>query len=80
MKKLDNKKNISGEYLKKIRLERKLNRTKMSVALQLKGLSITPEEIYRIETGRVYLKDFELIAYCIVLDIDMNEIKKSYII
>lgn len=80
MKKLDNKKNISGEYLKKIRLERKLNRTEMSVALQLKGLSITPEEIYRIETGRVYLKDFELIAYCIVLDIDMNEIKKSYII
>lgn len=80
MKKLDNKKNVSGEYLKKIRLERKLNRTEMSVALQLKGLSITPEEIYRIETGRVYLKDFELIAYCIVLDIDMNEIKKSYII
>ena len=78
MRKVKGKSNFSGEYLKVKRLDRKLNRTEMARELQLIGLNISIDDIYRIETSRVLLKDFELIAFSLVLDIDLNELKLIY--
>lgn len=75
MRKVNGKKNLCGEYLKKCRLKKGYNRTQMATELQLKGLSMTIDDIYRIETNRIILKDFELIIYAIVLEIDLNELK-----
>jgi len=33
-------------------------------------------ELYKIETGKTSVKDFETIGLCIVLDIDFEELKK----
>lgn len=78
MRKLKGKSNFSGEYLKIKRLNKKLNRTEMARELQLLGLNMSIDDIYRIETSRVLLKDFELIAFAMVLDIDLNELKLYY--
>lgn len=78
MRKINGKSNLCGEYLKNKRIEKNLNRSQLEKKLQLLGLSITVDYIYRIETNRIILKDFELIAFSIVLDINLNELKNLY--
>ena len=79
MRKFNNNKNLSGEFIKEKRLIKKLNRTDLARELQLIGLNATVDFIYRVETNRVILKDFELIAFAIVLELDLNDLKKLYI-
>lgn len=63
MRKINGKSNLCGEYLKNRRIEKNLNRSQLEKKLQLLGLSITVDYIYRIETNRIILKDFELIVF-----------------
>lgn len=79
MRKYNNKKNIAGEFIKEKRLIKKLNRADLARELQLIGLNATVDFIYRVETNRVILKDFELIAFAIVLELNLNDLKKLYI-
>jgi len=44
--------------------------------LELLGVELDRFEIYKIENGKMIVKDFELIALSIVLDIPFDEIKK----
>lgn len=78
MRKFNDNRNLSGEYLKKRRLDKKLNRADLARELQLIGLNVSVDYIYRVETNRVFLKDFELIAFSIVLNFDLNELKSFY--
>lgn len=78
MRKINGKSNLCGEYLKNRRIEKNLNRSQLEKKLQLLGLSITVDYIYRIETNRIILKDFELIAFSLALDINLNEFKNLY--
>ena len=78
MRKINGKSNLCGEYLKNKRMEKNLNRSQLEKKLQLLGLSITVDYIYSIETNRIILKDFELIAFSIALDINLNELKNLY--
>ena len=78
MRKFNNNKNMSGEFIKNKRLQNKYNRNDLARELQLIGLNVSVDFIYRVETNRVMLKDFELIAFSIVLDFDLNELKKLY--
>ncbi len=78
MRRINGKSNLCGNYLKDKRLERQMNRSDLARELQLLGLNMSVDDIYRIETNRVILKDFELIAICIALDISLDEFKKLY--
>lgn len=77
MKKYNNKSNLAGLLIKSHR--EKLNYTKVDVStkLQLLGINISREELYRIEKGIKILKDFELVALCIVLQIDFSTLKNE---
>lgn len=44
----------------------------------LYGLNVSVDYIYRVETNRVMVKDFELIAFAIVLKFDLNDLKSLY--
>ena len=44
--------------------------------LQLFAVYIDSTELKRMEDGRMIIKDFELIAFCRVLDINYDELKK----
>ena len=77
MKKFNEKRNIIGEIVRKNREKMNYSKTELSHKLELLGVEIDRFELYKIETSKTSVKDFELVALCIVLNIDFNEIKKE---
>ena len=77
MKKYNNQPNVIGKILSKARKKKGLSKTDLCRKLELLGIEFDRNEIYRIENYRMSVKDFELIAFSIVLDIDLNSLKKE---
>ena len=78
MKKFNNKRNVIGNIIKKHREEKHYTKAMLSSKLELLGIELDRFELYKIETSKTSVKDFELIGLSIVLDIDFEELKKSY--
>ena len=76
MKKFDGKSNAYGKILEEYRKNRNMSRTDVSRELDLINIPINPDELYRIEKQTMILKDYELIAICMILGIDCNELIK----
>ena len=76
MKKFNNKRNIVGSLIKEYREKKHYSKMELSRKLELLGIELDRFELYKIENNKKSVKDFELIALCIVLDIDFNELKK----
>ena len=77
MRKYNGLPNISGKTIEKYRLEQNMSREDLAEKLQLMGINIDRSHIYRIEIGRVMLKDFELIAICKILNIDYKKLEEN---
>ena len=77
MKKFNEKRNIIGEIVRKNREKMNYSKTELSHKLELLGVELDRFELYKIETSKTSVKDFELVALCIVLNIDFNELKKE---
>lgn len=78
MKKYGNEKsNVVGKLIKEYREKKNLKKKKLCELLQLHAVYITSTELKRIEEGNQILKDFELIAFCKVLDINYEELKNT---
>mgnify|MGYP004508926111 FL=1 len=75
MKKFNNCRNIVGELIEKHRIEKNISKTELSHKLELLGIELDRFELYKIETGKKSVKDFELITLCMVLDINFDELK-----
>ncbi len=76
MKKFNDKRNIVGSLIREYREKSHYSKMELSRKLELLGVELDRFELYKIETNKKSVKDFELIALCIVLDIDFNELKK----
>lgn len=76
MKKFNDKRNIVGNIVKQNREKMHYSKTELSHKLELMGVELDRFELYKIETAKTSVKDFELIALCIVLQIDFSEIKE----
>ena len=76
MKKFNDKRNIIGDIVRKNREKMNYSKTELSHKLELLGVELDRFELYKIENSKTSVKDFELIALCIVLEIDFNEIKE----
>ncbi len=76
MRKIDNKSNICGKIIENKRLLKNLSREQLAEKLQLMGFNVDRSFIYRIEKQKSIIKDFELIAICKILDINIDEFKK----
>ena len=74
MKKYNDKNNVVGNLIKKYRTNLKLSKTELSRRLQLHAVYIDRTELNRMETGKMIIKDFELIALCKILNIPFDEI------
>ena len=70
MKKFDGKSNAYGKIIEKYRKSKNMSRADVSRELDLIDIPINPDELYRIERQSMLLKDYELIAICMILDID----------
>lgn len=75
MRKYNNKSNISGKVIEQSRLEKNMSREELAEKLQLMGINIDRNHIYRIEKEIVIVKDFELIAICRILNIDYKKLE-----
>lgn len=76
MKKFNHCRNVIGDLIKKYREEKHYTKTELSHKLELLGIELDRFELYKIETAKTSVKDFELIGLCIVLNIDFEELKK----
>lgn len=70
----NNKKNIIGEKLKKIRQSKNLTQAALAAQLQLKGFETDRLTILRIEQGSRFVADYELKMLCEVLQIPYTEL------
>ena len=75
MKKFNNKRNVIGNLIKEHREKKHYTKAMLSSKLELLGIKLDRFELYKIETAKTFVKDFELISLCIVLDIHFSELK-----
>lgn len=74
MKKFNNQSNITGELIKKVRISKGFTKEDVCKKLQLLGINVDRVELYRMETNKMIIKDFELVALCKILDINYNDL------
>lgn len=78
IKKFNEKKNISGNFIKKSREQKGISRVQLSIKLELLAIYLDRSEIYKIEENKLPIKDFELIGISKALDIDLNKLKDLF--
>ena len=74
MKKYNDKSNVIGNLIYKQRKKLGLSKSEVCRRLQLHAIYLDHTELYRIETGIMIVKDFELIGLCKVLEISFDEL------
>ncbi len=74
IRKLNNNVNIIGKNLKKYRELKGLSQPDICRKLQLLGVTMFNADIYEIENNKRLVKDFEAKAFCIVLNITLDEL------
>ena len=68
------KRNIIGGNLKLLRLQKGLSQEQLASKLHLLGLNLDRSAISRIESYSREVYDYELICFCIVLDISIIDL------
>lgn len=74
IKRFKGKPNILGDNLRKYRELRGYSQRDLSNKLSLLGIELRSEEICRIENYQLFLRDFEIIAICKVLNITLEQL------
>lgn len=70
----DGKNNLCGKIVTQKRLFLKLSQNQLAKQLQLNGLDIDKNAVQRIEAGKRFVTDIELVVLMKVLDFDINDI------
>lgn len=73
-KTLDGKNNICGAQIARYRKELKKSQRQLADALQIIGLDIDKNAIQRIEAGKRFVTDIELIHLAKVLNVSYNDL------
>lgn len=73
-KSTDGKNNICGEQVAKYRKTMKKSQRELADELQLIGLDVDKNAIQRIEAGKRFVTDIELVYLCKVLGITLEEL------
>ena len=75
-KNADGLNNICGKKITVLRKELKLSQRALADKLQLSGLDIDKNAIQRIECGKRFVTDIEIVAFAKVFDITVDELFK----
>ena len=70
----DGKNNLCGKTITEKRLKLKISQNQLSKQLQLNGLDIDKNAIQRIEAGKRFVTDIELVVLMKVLNFDIKDI------
>ena len=74
VKTLNGNLNIIGKNLRKYRKLKRISQNDICRRLDLIGVTMYISDIYEIEHGKKTVKDFEVLAFCKVLNISLEEI------
>ena len=75
-KSLDGKNNICGKNIAEYRMTMKISQRELADRLQLVGIDIDKNAVQRIESGKRFVTDIELVAFARVFGIPMEELIK----
>ena len=78
VKTLNGNLNIIGKNLRKYRRLKELSQPAICRELDLLVVTMYISDIYEIEHGKKTVKDFEVIAFCKVLDISLEQLYENY--
>lgn len=73
-RKINNKSNIIGKNVKNYRLLRGYSLRELSSKLELLGITLYHSDIFEIENQRKTIKDFEIKALAIALNITLDDL------
>lgn len=68
--------NICGKNITKFRTKMKLSQKKLADRMQLFGIDIDKNAIQRIECGKRFVTDIEIVAFSKVFDVTFEELLK----
>ncbi len=74
IKQINGMSNLVGKNIKKYRELRQYTQRQLSDKIALLGIDLYHSDISLIENQKLFLKDFEIIAFCKVLNISYNQI------
>ena len=76
-KALDGRNNICGKQITKYRTEMNKSQRQLADMLQIAGLDIDKNAIQRIEAGKRFVTDIELIYFAKVFHVDVHDLLAS---
>ena len=77
IRKINGNYNFISENLRRIRLEKHFSQADLIKDLNLMGISMYKNDIWRIETNQRIVKDYELWGFVKVLNIEFEDLFKN---
>lgn len=68
--------NVCGKTIARLRKELNISQRLLADKLQLSGLDVDKNAIQRIECGKRFVTDIELLAFAKIFDISVDELLK----
>jgi len=68
--------NICGKNIKKIRKEQKITQDELCARMQVMGYQISRSDISKLENGKKFITDFEVLGFSKALKISILELYK----
>lgn len=69
--------NICGKNIRKIRKTQKLTQEDLCARMQIMGFKISRSDISKLENGKRFINDFELIGFSDALKVNLLELFKN---
>ncbi len=66
--------NVCGKNIAKLRLEMKISQRALADKMQLVGIDVDKNAIQRIECGKRFVTDIEIVGFSKVFDIDYKDL------
>lgn len=66
--------NVCGKNIAKLRIELKISQRELADRMQLVGIDIDKNAIQRIECGKRFVTDIEIIAFAKIFNVSFDEL------
>ena len=68
--------NITGKNIKKIRKNKKITQEDLCARMQIMGYQISRSDISKLENGKRFISDFEIVGFATALKIEILDLFK----
>lgn len=68
--------NVCGKNIKKIRKEQKVTQDELCARMQVMGYQISRSDISKLENGKKFITDFELLGFSKALNVSILDLFK----